>query len=436
MMTKHSRFLSATLALTLWFPLRSMGQGTPPPGVDGGGGDGGGAIELPQTVLDEISRCGSPFDAHLHLEAQWFSADNAQPLLAEMTASGIDQGIIMAVYGPIDAIGVDPNEGVTSFVQQSNGRLFGLASLNTTAPDWETAKEAELARMTTYLEMDGFVAVKLAPPHTRLAMNSTVMGDILEVISKSSKPIVAIHVGTSKCNVDYRDYQWKRGTNLFSPLAAPFCGPFGDFILGQRGLCTQEYVDPYFLEDYIATYSNVTFVMMHGGQDFDDGTSGDIPFYNGELFDHTLDLMGEYDNLVLEISAMLALNPSPDTSYRNPLAFENLLKVVDAGMQFRTLYGSDSNQFPGGMTTYLISTVDSLIDAGFTEEERCWILVDFPKQVYNIPNMTDSIPPAGTAMPSGSDSEPSAPTSAPTSTGYMTHTHFGWLFLSILAMTA
>ncbi|KAG7359459.1 amidohydrolase [Nitzschia inconspicua] len=367
--------LSLTSALMSWLPQYSLGQETPSPVA---GGDGGGVVELPQVVLEEIARCGSPFDAHLHLEAQWFPPDNAQPLLAEMTASGIDQGILMAIV------------------------RLSFFEYNT---NWEAVKDDELTRMKTYLEMDGFVAVKLAPPHTRLAMNSTIICDILQEVSQSSKPIVAIHIGTT-----------------------PFCGPFGDFILGQRGLCTPEFVDPFYLEDYISTYSNVTFVMMHGGQDFDDGTSGDVPFYNGELFDHSLDLMGKYENIVLEISAMLATEAPDDASYRNPLAFENLLKVVEAGMQERTIYGSDANQFPGGIISYLISTVNSLIAAKFSEEERCRILVDFPKEVYNIPEAnvsTPSVAPVGTpsssaststTMPSDHGLSTSAPTLHPTLT--------------------
>lgn len=170
-------------------------------------------------------------------------------------------------------------------------------------------------------------------------------------------------------------------------------------------------------------YANVTFVIMHGGQDFDDGASGDVPYYGGELFDHTLELMSKCDNTVLEISAMLATNAPPEVSYRNPLAFENLLKVVSAGMQDRTLYGIDSNQFPGGLTAYLISTISSLIAAGFTEQERCSILVEFPKEVYSIPEMTNAIPsaaPEGTSTPimsmsTDTDPQTAAPTASPSS---------------------
>jgi hypothetical protein len=192
--------VSISVVLLLLLPLSTLGQETmtPPPGVGGGGDGSDGVIEYPQSVVDEMARCGSPFDAHLHLEGQWFSPLDAAPLLAEMTAANIDQGVIMAVYGPSDPLGIDPNEGVAGFVEQSSGRLFGLASLNTTIEDWESVKDEELNRLRTYLEMDGFVGAKLAPPHTRLAMNSAIMGDIIQTISETSKPIVGIHIGTSK----------------------------------------------------------------------------------------------------------------------------------------------------------------------------------------------------------------------------------------------
>jgi hypothetical protein len=178
-------------------------------------------------------------------------------------------------------------------------------------------------------------------------------------------------------------------------------------------LCLPEYVDPYYLEDFIANYPDVTFVLMHGGQDFAEVDDTDIPYYNGTNFDHTIDLMERYDNIVLEISAMLAGTVEEDgttVTYRNPLAYENLLKVVSAGMQGRSIYGSDANQFPGGIASYLYSTIVSLINAGLSEEERCAVLVTNPKEVYNIPD--SSIPPGTTAPTTGTGGTP-----APSSTG-------------------
>ena len=105
-------------------------------------------------------------DAHLHL-AQWFSVA-AAPLLEEMEASGIAQGVIMAVYGPTNPFGTDPNQDVASLVRQSNGTLWGLASVNTTGNNWNDTRVQQLNQLTTFLGTQGFVGTKLAPPHTRV----------------------------------------------------------------------------------------------------------------------------------------------------------------------------------------------------------------------------------------------------------------------------
>jgi Amidohydrolase len=170
-------------------------------------------------------------------------------------------------------------------------------------------------------------------------------------------------------------------------------------------LCTPEFVDPLYLEDYIAAYPEVTFILMHGGQDFADSPV----FYNGTNFDHTIELMEEYDNVYLEISAMLAREPPPDfDTFRNPLAYENMLKVVDAGLQNRTSYGSDANQFPGGMLNYIHSTVVTLTEAGYTEDERCHTLVTLPKMIYGVSE--EGLPPVAGPTPTTPPSATSGPT--------------------------
>lgn len=320
--------------------------------------------QLPPLIQQELDRCGAPLDAHLRIEGTWFT--NAAPVLAEMTSVGVAQGILMGFYGPTEpVVAVDSNVDIAEFINQAEGRLFGLASLNTTG-NWTETRDAELARLSMYLEQDGFVGAKITPPHTRLAMNSSILEEIVRVIANSSSShpaVLGIHVGTT-----------------------PFCGAFGDFILGERGLCTEPFVDPYVLEPLIAAYQNVRFILMHGGQDFAQPGNGEgIPFYNGTNFDHTIAILKRYtNNTVLEISAMLAVDDNTN-EYSNPLAFENLQKIVAAGLQHRTLYGSDSNQFSGGMLPYLNSTIHSMIQAGFTQEERCNVLVDNPKKYYNIP---------------------------------------------------
>jgi hypothetical protein len=79
-------------------------------------------------------------DAHLHLEAQCFTPTNAPTAVGRNDDCWDRSGVIVAVYSPVDAIG----EGVATFVEQIGGRLFALASLNTTGDDWDAVKNDEL----------------------------------------------------------------------------------------------------------------------------------------------------------------------------------------------------------------------------------------------------------------------------------------------------
>lgn len=372
----HSFLISSVLGQGIGRgPGRDPGHG-PPPGVPGGPGGPPPGIggpppeippfeEIPPLVQAELDRCGSVVDTHMHL-ATWFSAP--EPLLAEMTASGIQEGVIMAVYGPSNPFGTDPNEEIAKLVAQdkdgSARRLHGLASLNTTHADWDTHRDAELERLATFLEKPGMVGAKIAPPHTNLPMNSPILEEVIATIASSSHPVLGIHIGTT-----------------------PFCGPFGDFILGQKGNCDPEYVDPYFLEPFIQAFPDVTFVLMHGGQDFSPPDDPIVPFYNGENFDHSVELANKHSNVYIEISANL--DRTEDGEYENPLAMENLRKLVTGGVQAKTIYGGDANAFPGRLLDYLNSTVVSLIDAGFTETERCNVLVANTLEAYGFTREID-----------------------------------------------
>ena len=159
-------------------------------------------------VDEERKRCGEILDMHLH-PSNYSTVD---PLLQQMDAAGISRAILYSVYAAnnTNTFLPDANTQVEGMVQGSNGRMYGLASLDTSG-GWNTTKEAELERLLTYLEMPDFVGTKLAPPHTCLPLNGTILPDIIQAVSMSSKPVVAIHTGTT-----------------------PFCGVFGDIILGYR----------------------------------------------------------------------------------------------------------------------------------------------------------------------------------------------------------
>lgn len=207
-----------------------------PPGTD-----------LPGFITDEIYRCGEIIDAHLHL-ATWFST--AGPLVAEFDQSGVSRGIMYSVYGPTNPFGTDPNDDVSEISLGSDGRIVGLASLNTTGV-WEETRDTELNRLANALARDEFVGTKLAPPHTCLRLDGDIMREVVDTVAASPSPAIAIHSGTT-----------------------PFCGPFGDIILGQRGCCDPEYVNPAFLEPLIQDYPEVSFVLLHIGSDFLDENEG------------------------------------------------------------------------------------------------------------------------------------------------------------------
>lgn len=148
-------------------------------------------------------------DMHLHL-APWLS--DAGELLAELDTSGVDRGVLYAVYGPVAfPVQRDPNEHVSEIALESGGRIYGLASLNTTHPQWDedggTVRDAELDRLVTYMSRPEFVGAKLAPPHTCLQLDGGRMEDVVRTVAESPtvrRRVVAVHVGTT-----------------------PFCGPIG-----------------------------------------------------------------------------------------------------------------------------------------------------------------------------------------------------------------
>ena len=307
-----------------------------------------------EKIVTEYVRCNSEIiDVHLH-DAQWF--ETAEPLLAEMDASHISKAIMMAVYGPIAGpLDGDPNEVVEEIVSGSGGRIVGLASLNTTIPDWG---EAELRRLSTFLaKKPGFVGAKLAPPHTCLKLNSKIMRDVVQTISESPSPVAFIHIGTT-----------------------PFCGPMGAFILGTPGCCGPEYVDPSYMENLIQEYTNTTFVLVHAGADFLPPT--DEYFYNGDNVEKSLRLAGAYDNVYLEISAFLRQDENQTDVYKAGVSI--LENIAGAGLAHKTIYGSDVNHRPNAMTAYLSTTVEKLIDAGFTDEERCMILAENTIAIFGL----------------------------------------------------
>lgn len=319
-------------------------------------------------VLSAIESCGEVIDAHLH-ESLFFSTADA--LISEMDRGFVSRGVLMAVYGAkASPFSDDPNTSVQQFAEESDGRIYGLVSLNTTAQNWtEEIRVKELNRLATFLEKPGVVGAKVAPPHTCLELGSQTMRDIVDTISKSSRKLLYIHVGTT-----------------------PFCGPFGLITSGMIGCCGREYVDPRYLEILIAQHTDTTFVLLHAGHDFL-GEDSEY-YYDNKMVDYSIQVAREYPNVYLEISAFL----------KQPRANVTMQKIVDGGLMHRIIYGSDVNHFPGEMLPYLELTIPAMVDAGFTEEAMCSTLRGNAISVFGLregESQSPTIEP--TTMPGGED---------------------------------
>jgi predicted TIM-barrel fold metal-dependent hydrolase len=157
-------------------------------------------------VYKEQKRCGEIIDMHLH-PSNYSTVD---PILNDLDMAGVSRGIVYAVYASNNTFLPDANMQVSQLMNASGGRLYGLASLDTSG-DWEATGKDELARLSQALQESGFLGLKLAPPHTCLELNGTIIREVIQTVSESAKPVVGIHTGTT-----------------------PFCGEFGVLVLGYK----------------------------------------------------------------------------------------------------------------------------------------------------------------------------------------------------------
>lgn len=87
----------------------------------------------------ERERCGEIIDMHLH-PSNYTSVD---PLIAEMNEAGISRAILYAVYASNNTFLPDANTQVDQMLQESNGRMYGLASLDTSG-NWSDIQTMRL----------------------------------------------------------------------------------------------------------------------------------------------------------------------------------------------------------------------------------------------------------------------------------------------------
>ena len=251
----------------------------------------------------------------------------------------------------------DVNTKVYSIASSSEGRVFCLASLNTTHDDWEEHREAELERLRSFLKKDDCVrGVKLAPPHCALPLTSPIVEDIVEAVHThdGNNKAIAFHIGTT-----------------------PFCGPLGkQFGLDCR--CGDEYVNPRHLERHIANHPDITFALLHCGHEF--LPEGDDCHHGFKYTDECISMAQQYDNVYISCSAVFALHP--DGTLKYPGGFELMQKMKDAGVAHKCFWGSDQAFHKASIRPALIMSIKAMIAAGFTREERKWTLSGCTRKVF------------------------------------------------------
>jgi len=307
-------------------------------------------------LTNELKQCeGEVIDTHLHT-APWF--DNSEKLVTELEASNVSIGLLYNPY-PKMSLPYDVNTYVTSIAASSNGKVFALASLNTTHDDWESNREFEINRLKSFLTKDhkSVLGAKLAPPHTCLPLEGPVMDDVVEAVHQSDKKLLAIHIGTT-----------------------PFCGPVGEQF-GIRCNCTEEHVNPALLIPKIESYPDVTFCLLHSGHEF---LPPDSPYYYDFKFaDQCIAMARAYPNVYLSISALFA--QTPDGTLKYPGGAEIVRKMKEAGVTHKVFWGSDASFHQGQIRPVLITAIKAMIDAGWTQEERTWTLRGCARHVFKIP---------------------------------------------------
>ncbi|KAL3804233.1 hypothetical protein ACHAW5_011153 [Stephanodiscus triporus] len=309
-----------------------------------------------EILAKELEHCeGEIIDPHLH-SAPWF--DDADTLLEELRRSNVSVGLLYDPY-PKLVYPYDVNTRVATIAKQSNGRIYALASLNTTHDNWTDHREYEIKRLRDGLKRECVLGTKLAPPQTCLPLNGPIMDDILEVVNESIQKLVAIHIGTT-----------------------PACGPLGKQI-GIECNCDEECVDPSLLIPKIEAYPDVTFVLLHSGHEFMPAEGQNGYYYDFRFTDKCIAMARKYDNVYLSVSAIFAQHP--DGTLKYPGGFETVRKMKEAGITRKVFWGSDASFYRGQIRPVLLTAIKAMIVAGWTPEERAWTLRGCARHVFKIP---------------------------------------------------
>jgi hypothetical protein len=310
-------------------------------------------------LKEELDRCnGFIIDPHLHT-APWFNT-SAQ-LIEELETNNISIGILYDPYGRMKGVlpTYDVNTYVHSIASSSNGKIWMLASLNTTHDNWDEHRVVEMMRLREFLNKREVLGCKLAPPHTALPLCGPVMDDIVATVADSPKKLMAIHIGTT-----------------------PFLGPLGQAV-GLYCNGTIDYVDPTRLIPYIEKHPEIKFLLLHSGHEF---LPPDSEFYyNFANVDKCIAMAQKYPNVFLSISALFA--QTPDGVMKYPGGDKIVQKIKDNNVCHKTFWGSDASYFQNQIRPVLISAIKAMIASNWTEAERTWTLSGLTKELFQIPDL-------------------------------------------------
>jgi predicted TIM-barrel fold metal-dependent hydrolase len=254
-------------------------------------------------------------------------------ILSQLDSAGIYGGGLFALYSP-HTTGNAPNNFVAERVAESDGRLWGFASIR--VDDWNNGSDEQLAAFEqAFTDHAQMVGVKLAHGHQQVRLDDERFYPIYEIAGRLGKPMY-LHTGTSP----------NPGTR-YEP----------------------EYADPAYLEEAIQQFPNAVFILGHTGYDSKDRAL--------TYTDSAIRLAQQYDNVYMEPGAMGATRAEA-------LIDDFVVRLKEGNVLHKVIYGSDGVQFPGYVTSHLENYIAAMQRNDYTADEIEMVLSGNFGRVFNI----------------------------------------------------
>ena len=258
------------------------------------------------------------------------SSDN---ILAQMNNAGIYGAGVFALYSP-HTTGIATNEFVADTIAGHTDRLYGFASLR--VDRWNQDSAQQLAALEKALtDLPGMVGIKLAHAHQQFRFDDERYYGIYEIAGRLGKPLY-LHTGTSP----------NPGTR-FEP----------------------EYSDPLYLEEAIRLYPKAVFILGHTGYDSKEKA---LTYTDSAIY-----LAKRYPNVYVEPGALGA-------GRAENVIDDFVVRIKDAGIIDKVIYGSDGVQFPGYLKSHLENYVAAMVRNGYTADEMRLVLAGNFVRVFGI----------------------------------------------------